>query len=261
MVVNPFNINSAIGSSATGRSSTAVSDTTFEQQLSSALAESLGKLGVKPGEINITVRNEGGTLNGRQITVSYRIDDSTQPATTLPVKQQNWAPYDGPRDSRDSPPLGGGDTSVSGAPLIKASKEAASNQYGYTGPAARNPYFTTPSNPLRPGYVLGFQNWFANTSIVGGASGPVAANKTFYATDEGAQEALRLVEELLPGAKITNEIWAGGIFSASNPTFNIETEDGRKFNAGGILASYYNQGYGVTAYSDQMLKRVLGLAT
>ena len=273
MTVNPFNINSLTVPSGSPKTSTATVDTNFEQQLSSAIAESLGKLGVTPGEVNITVRNDGTPAHGRQITVSYHIDDNTvaAPATTVSAGKtqpaaspappvQDWAPYNGPRDKRDAMPVGGGDVTASGVPVIALSKDPAANQYGYTGMAARNPYFTTPSNPLRPGYVLGFQNWFEETSIMGGASGPVAANKVFYASTDGADEALRLVQQLVPDAKITSDIWSGGIFSANKPTYSIEFSDGRKFNAGGLLASYYNQGYGVTASSDDTLKRVLGLA-
>ncbi len=56
----------------------------------------------------------------------------------------------------------GGLTTESGAPLIQNNEQPTKNQYGYTGPATNNPYFTTPSNPLREGYVTGFNKWFAD---------------------------------------------------------------------------------------------------
>ncbi|HYI96493.1 MAG TPA: hypothetical protein VEX68_23320, partial [Bryobacteraceae bacterium] len=66
----------------------------FEAQLSSALAESLQKLGVGAGEVNITIRNPTATT--RQIMVTYSVDGSdvieppeAQPATTLEPRPAN----------------------------------------------------------------------------------------------------------------------------------------------------------------------------
>ena len=52
----------------------------FEEQLSTALAESLQKLGVGSGEVNITIKNPTPTT--RQILVTYSVDGSpvTAPA-------------------------------------------------------------------------------------------------------------------------------------------------------------------------------------
>lgn len=184
------------------------------------------------------------------------------PPVAKPSEQHApWAPYSGPRDSRDELPSGGGKTSASGAPVITLAKTPASNQYGYTGPAARNPYFTSPSNPLRAGYVLGFGNWFEETHVLGGIYGPTPMNKAMSANAEGAQEALRLIQQHFPDASIVSSTWGseGGPFAASKPTLQIALGDGRRLNAGGILTSYYNAGEGVTTASDTNLRRMLGL--
>ncbi|MEJ7607207.1 MAG: hypothetical protein WKF37_13300 [Bryobacteraceae bacterium] len=240
----------------------------FESQLTLALSESLEKLGVKPGEINITIRNDA--RNQREILVSYKSTPSPAPAvSTAPLApivpevkaaepRLNWAPYLGPKDSRDGMPSGGGVVASDGSPRIEVSPDPVSNQYGYSGPAARNPYFTSPSNPLRDGYVLGFSNWFQEAMIMGG-SAPMKANSIFYSTEEGAQEALRLAKLHDPSATVTNSVWGsdGGPYTASKPTWLIALSNGRNLNAGGVLHSYYNQGRGVTADSDAVLKRTI----
>jgi hypothetical protein len=157
-------------------------------------------------------------------------------------------------------PAGDGGVTASGAPAIALADEPSSNQYGYTGPAARNPYFTTPSNPLRAGYVAGFDQWFTQPFILGADSGPMPANKVRYSTEEGAQEALRIVQQFEPGATITQTTWDGGIFRSSMPMYCISLPDGRLISAGGILADYYNGGHGVSVASDQFLKQTLELA-
>ena len=265
----------------------------FEEQLSSALAESLQKLGVGAGEVNITIRNPTATT--RQIMVTYSVDGSdavktaeAQPAaTTLEPAPANaglsnpfsgyirhmepvaatpapsatpWSMYTGPKDTRDQIAKGGGKTTESGAPLIRNNEKGAENQYGYTGPATLNPYFTTPSNPLREGYVEGFRNWFAEAMILGGLNGPIPANKMQYSTEEGAQEALRIVQQFAPEAAVVQSVWQSGPFAVDKPVFEIELSGGRRLNAGGVLCGYYTQGYGVTVSSDETIRRSIQLA-
>jgi hypothetical protein len=258
----------------------------FEDQLSSALAESLQKLGVGAGEVNITIKNPTPTT--RQILVTYSVgaSDSAAPVTAPPngtgtTEPRNpfsgymdsptytaapkpdpmpWAPYSGPRDVRDGLPEGGGATTASGAPLIRNNEKSTPNQYGYTGPATNNPYFTTPSNPLRDGYVQGFHNWFADAMILGGLSGPIPANKMNYSTEEGAQEALRIVKQFVPDATVVKSNWHSGPFAVDKPIYEIELSDGRKLNAGGVLCGYYNQGSGVAISSDETIRRSIQLA-
>lgn len=259
----------------------------FDEQLSLALTESLRRLGVEAGEVNISVRNTGGAA-GRQIVITYgaltsgaagsQTASASAPASTawtnpfLPppgtatsasappaptagvMSDTNWAPWDGPRDRRDQMPAGLGQLTASGAPDIKLN-EPVGNQYKYTGPASTNPYFTTPSNPLRPGYVLGFANWFQDADILGGKTGPMPANRNYFATEEGANEALRLVREYEPEAKIVQVTWGGGPYSASSLMRYISLPGDRLMNAGGILAGYYHGGSGVTTSSDADLLR------
>jgi hypothetical protein len=270
--------------SATGPSDAAA----FEEQLSSALAESLQKLGVGAGEVNITIRNP--TASTRQIMVTYSVDGSDlkepvapaapvttpaagltnpfsayiqhkEPEVTAPVPSPTpWSPYAGPRDTRDQIAEGGGKTTMTGSPLIRNNEKAAENQYGYMGPATLNPYFTTPSNPLREGYVAGFRNWFADAMIHGGLNGPIPANKMQYSTEEGAQEALRIVQQFAPGASVVQSVWQSGPFAVDKPIYEIELGGGHRLNAGGVLCGYYNQGHGVTISSDETIRRAIQLA-
>jgi hypothetical protein len=258
----------------------------FEAQLSTALAESLQKLGVGSGEVNISIKNPTPTT--RQILVTYSVDGSpvatptsSEPAVATSASSTNpfstyteyvapaevpkvdpmpWASYSGPRDVRDGLPEGGGLTTESGAPLIRSNDQPAKNQYGYTGPATNNPYFTTPSNPLREGYVTGFNKWFADAMILGGLNGPVPANKMQYSTEEGAQEALRIVQQFVPEATVVKSTWQSGPYIVDKPIYEVELSDGRRLNAGGVLAGYYNQGFGVTVSSDEKIQRSIQLA-
>ena len=206
--------------------SNASSGAAFDDQLSAALAESLQKLGVGSGEVNISIR-----IRRRPHVRSlycYSVDGSptVEPAAAAPANTEPkglgnpfsgyieykpsteapkpdpmpWAPYSGPRDVRDGLPGGGGETTASGAPLIRDNEKPTANQYGYTGPATNNPYFTTPSNPLRDGYVQGFHNWFADAMILGGLNGPIPANKMMYSTEEGRPGSSPYCEELRPGS-------------------------------------------------------------
>lgn len=237
-------------------------------------------------EVNITVRNSSAAA--AEILIRYSpaaASSPSAPATQasgatpstnpfagpdlapLPVQPQPapasptpWAPWDGPCDKRDATPAGGGAVTSTGAPRIELSSTPAANQYNYTGPAARNPYFSTPSNPLREGYVRGFENWFTQPFILGSSAGPIPANKMYYATEEGAREALRIVQQFEPDARIDSASWSGGPFASSVPMYYISLPGGRLISAGGILATYYHGGRGVTPDSDALLERTLRMA-
>ena len=96
--------------------------------------------------------------------------------------------------------------------------------------------------------------------ILGGFTGPMPANKINYATEEGAQEALRIVQQFAPGAQLTQNNWRSGPFAVDTPAYEIDLGDGRRLNAGGVLSSYYNQGFGVTITSDETIRRDIQLA-
>ncbi|HYO82244.1 MAG TPA: hypothetical protein VES20_12635 [Bryobacteraceae bacterium] len=299
LIENTRNANLAAAGTLSLPNRTTTTGTGFEQQLSQALSESLSKLGVTPGTVNISISNGSGASAARQILITWNAsasgaapaastpapvptagnpflppemrtpaapDNSRQAATaeadpSLPkfalACDTPWCSYTGPKDRRDQIAPGGGARMASGAPKIELCKVPAGNQWNYTGLAAYNPYFTTPSNPLRPGYVLGFENWFTGAMITGGKNGAVPANKLYYATEEGAQEALRLVQQYDADATVGQFTFAGGPFSATSPMYYINFPDGRQMNAGLILAGYYNHGYGVSTASDSDLARSL----
>ncbi|MBC7927112.1 MAG: hypothetical protein H7039_15795 [Bryobacteraceae bacterium] len=296
-------IPAAQATSAAAKPSTATAST-FDQQLSQALSESLQRLGVRPGEINISIKTGAGSLSSRQIVITYNGADTPSTSTTasptattpgsltdaittvLPaapaeprlnpfnmlatpgkswaethpneVTETAWCPTDGPRDSRDSIPTGGGKVTATGSPDIQINAAAARNQYNYTGAAAYNPYFTNPGNPLRDGYVLGFGNWFEDAQIMGSKNGPTAANKILYASEEGGKEALRLVQQQIPGAELVQQTWGGGPFMANKPMYLVKLPDGGLMNAGGILSTYYTGGMGVMTSADADLAKMIG---
>lgn len=162
--------------------------------------------------------------------------------------------YGGPQDSRDGVSDAAGKVTASGAPSVVRLTKPVANQWGYTGEAAYNPYFITPSNPLRDGFVTGFSNWFEGNHISGISSADM--NPSYSATPEGAQEALRLVQQYDPGATLGSSRFGsyGGPWLADKDTREIMLSNGNRLNAGLLLGSYYSQGQGVTARSDQMLQ-------
>ena len=171
-----------------------------------------------------------------------------------------WCPPQGPKDSRDEMPKGGGQVSASGAPLIVLSDKMAGNQSGYVGPAAKNPYFSTPSNPLRPGYVLGFDKWFEYPQVLGGPNGPQPGNRFQYATEEGAKEALRIVQMFAPEASLVKNVWRSGPYAVDTPQYDVQLAPGRFLNAGGVLTAYYREGYGVLASADETIRHAIQIA-
>ena len=165
--------------------------------------------------------------------------------------------YGGPQDARDGVSDAAGKVTASGAPSIVRLTKPVANQWGYTGEAAYNPYFVTPSNPLRDGLVTGFSNWFEGNHISGISSGEM--NTSYSATPGGAQEALRLVQQYDPGASLGSSRFgaSGGPWLADKDTREITLSNGNHLNAALLLGSYYSQGQGVTARSDQMLQLAL----
>ena len=163
-------------------------------------------------------------------------------------------PYGGPQDSRDGVSDAAGRVTASGAPSVVRLTTPVANQWGYTGEAAYNPYFITPSNPLRDGFVTGFSNWFEGNHISGIGSSEMSPS--YSATSEGAQEALRLVRQYDPGATLGSSRFgaSGGPWLADKDTREITLSNGNRLNAGLLLGNYYNQGQGVTARSDQTLQ-------
>ncbi len=173
-----------------------------------------------------------------------------------------WAPYAGPVDQRDGMGQNAGKQTASGAPLIEVESAPISNQWGYTGPASKNPYYSTPSNPLRDGLVKGFENWFASVSLTNKMSGEVTpVPSSERATVEGAQEAVRIVKMFDANAQLSSFRFGenGGPYVENAPTYEVKLSDGRTLNAGLVLQYYYHHGQGVDAGSDAFIaSEVLG---
>lgn len=267
--LNPFNMEAG-ATRTTGQKS----DNGFEQQLTQILSESLGKLGLESSGMNISFTGRDGASAARQIVISWQGDSATSskpsaaPRAVEAAADQitargmdspvSWCVWNGPCDSRDGIPVGGGQITASGAPLITPNEKPTANQYGYAGLAALNPYFTNPGNPLREGYVLGFHNWFRDTTVAGGLNGPMSLNRSYFATEEGAAEALRLVRQYEPGAELVQTDWSSGLFAASNKMYQVSVPGNGLLNAGMLLRGYYNNGFGVSVDSDAMLQQTLG---
>jgi hypothetical protein len=210
--------------------------------------------------INSTVEYDPATNTVRQ-------DGQTRPAglaalafsTVLEVQQQLRA---------QSPEAPAGDTPVapaavvpqltaSGAPLITLRATPASNPWNYSGPAARNPYYIVPGVPLEDGLIKGYENWFESAQVgAAGSSGAGVAYTMRVVTAEGAQEALRLVQEYVPEATLEATVFGaqGGPWCADKPTYYVALPGGAQLNAAAILDSYYSRGQGVTALSDLTLR-------
>ncbi len=208
-----------------------------------------------------TATAEPGRVAGNPFASSSPPLTPAQAARAAEPKVTAWCPWEGPCDPRDAIPFGGGELTTSGAPKIVENAAPTRNQYSYAGPAAKNPYFTTPGNPLREGYVAGFGGWFLNNpAILGPNQKSTAANPTYFATEEGAKEALRLVQQYEPGAQLTSRSWGGGPFISNQSMYFITLPNGKELNAGGVIDGYYNRGFGVTISSDAELERSIRLA-
>ena len=136
------------------------------------------------------------------------------------------------------------------------------NAFGYTGPAARNPYFCTTGTAPDYTFVTGFYSWFQAVTVYNTTTGNVdhVIVPPVAASESGAQEALRIVQMWEAEAKIAwKRVEEGGIYYADNPTPEIELPDGRRLNAGSIVNSYYHAGAGVSAQSDADIVAQLGL--
>jgi hypothetical protein len=179
------------------------------------------------------------------------------PHAEVPVPAANSsAPsvYKGPQDARDGASDQAGKVAASGAPSIVRLNTPIANQWGYSGEAAFNPYFTTPSNPLREGLVAGYSQWFEENRVQGLSESEMNIN--YSATRDGAQEVLRLVQQYDPGASLGSTRFgaSGGPWLANKDTAEVVLSNGKRLNAGLLLGSYYNHGQGVNPRSDQALQ-------
>jgi hypothetical protein len=162
--------------------------------------------------------------------------------------------YTGPQDVRDGISDQAGKLTAGGTPSIVRLITPVANQWGYSGEAAFNPYFTTPSNPMRAGLVAGYSQWFEENRVQGLTDSEMNIN--YSATRDGAQEVLRLVQQYDPGATLGSTRFgaSGGPWLANKDTQEVVLSNGKRLNAGLLLGSYYNHGYGVNPRSDQALQ-------
>lgn len=141
-------------------------------------------------------------------------------------------------------------------PQAPASPAPAPDPWGYTGPAAASPYYVTPEKPLADERVTEYERWVQLATV----SAPDGSGYAMQvATEEGAREALRLVQQWAPGASIEQTVFgaAGGPWRADKPTYHVVLPNGDRLNAASLLASYYNEGRGVMVLSDLMLQSQL----
>jgi hypothetical protein len=190
----------------------------------------------------------GSTRFGDLVRLHFGLQPELEGATAPATTRNRRTPFDMPLPAApEAPPAaarpGVGLVTESGAPRIVP----AEPHPGYNGPAAVNPYF---GSPLREGNVAGFANWFQSIEI--GGLGAFTWPPCFSATAEAAQEALRLVQQYVPEAKIEAFVYNSQI--GSTPSHAIELPNGEQLNAGLLLDSYYHQGHGVDSNSDAMLR-------
>lgn len=147
----------------------------------------------------------------------------------------------------------GGGAAPAPSPQVPVTPAPAPDPWGYTGPATASPYYVTPEKPLEEGRVKEYERW-VQLAHVSGPDGRGYAMQV--ATEEGAREALRLVQQWAPGASIDQTVFgaAGGPWRADKPTYYVVLPNGDWLNAASLLASYYNQGRGVMVLSDLVLQ-------
>ncbi len=166
--------------------------------------------------------------------------------------QQQLRPPEGPEAPHPAAP----EALLSAAPGELALRSTpAPNPWNYTGPAASNPYYTMPGVPLQDGFVREYGEWLQTAQVH--SSVPEGSSYAMpVATEAGAREALRLVQHYVPDASLEATVFGagGGPWCADRPSFHITLPSGGRLNAAALLASYYNQGRGVTALSDLVLR-------
>jgi len=155
---------------------------------------------------------------------------------------------------------GPGLTTASGTPLIILNSQPAA---GYQGPAAYNPYYWTGETPYQAGTVVGYQNWFQTIDI--GTFDP-SSNAVSFEVDPrcsanlaGGEEALRLVQQYVPNATLRAQDFPCQL-PGQPQSYDVQLPNGELMNAGLILASYYNESYGVTQGSDAFLQEQCQIA-
>jgi hypothetical protein len=172
-------------------------------------------------------------------------------STLLEVQQQFRAPGGSESAGTDKP-----EVVLSSAPAqLELCAGPAPNPWNYAGPAASNPYYTMPGVPLQEGFVKEYGGWFETATVQSGV--PESASYGMQvATETGAAEALRLVQQYVPEARVEGAVFGGtgGPWCANKPTYCVVLPNGCRMDAAALLNSYYNRGWGVTTLSDLVLR-------
>lgn len=98
------------------------------------------------------------------------------------------------------------------------------------------------------------------TIQVGDAAGiSYTMNPMLCASADGATEALRIVQKVVPGATLGESRFGsgGGPFAADKANYEVVLPSGARINAGHLLTLYYLDGVGVNSMSDHLLRTAI----
>ncbi len=134
---------------------------------------------------------------------------------------------------------------------ITSSSPFLYNPYTYAGPYSYPEYSSET--------VIGYDHWFNQSIAIGGVNGELVNGSPAYyidpsaaATQEGGQEALRLVQQFIPSATLVSYPFPGEI--AGQPLDqSVALPNGLQLNAGLVLTEYYNEGKYVDSNSEGSL--------
>ncbi len=119
--------------------------------------------------------------------------------------------------------------------------------------AAAKPSGSDSASPLPP--LSAFDQWFetVRVNVLPGYGESYTLRRTMCPTNEAAQEALRLVQQHAPEARLEAFEWGGWPFKGEKPIWTVVLPGGHRLSAGLVVAHYYNNGYGPTAESRARL--------
>ena len=275
-LLSQFGIPSGRRSSTAAAPSAAIPEPTVQAQATVALAPATHAEVNPPRPVTpapqaaaitvpaVTPAPQAAAITVPAVTPAPRATVSTaQTAASTPASTASSAADSAPTGTEAARNSGGrGLTTASGAPLIVLNSQP-SRAYSYLGPASYNPYYITPDCPYQAGNVTGYSKWFQTIGI--GGLGPTAntleynVDPRFSANLEGGEEALRLVQQFVPGAQLAPHEWPCQL-PGQPLNYDVKLPDGRTLDGGLILSYYYHEGWGVTDDSDAMLEQFCGIS-
>lgn len=139
-------------------------------------------------------------------------------------------------------------------PAETTTASEAVRQNGAAAPEERATESAPAAQPAVPASVADFDKWFQTIQVGNpGEAGSYAWYPRFSATPEAAAEALRLVQQYEPDARIQPFVYTGQL-EGQPVSHAIVLPNGNWLNAGLLLDWYYHQGAGVDTWSDQFLR-------